>query len=602
MLANILRLREVRVDDVMVPRADIDAVEIDITLGDLLAEFRESGHSRMPVYRETLDDPVGMVHIKDLMGYVAARRRRHAGRDQEAPEAHPGDVDLDKVDLAQTLAETDLVRNIAVRAALDAGRRRCSPPCRRRRIQMALVIDEYGGTDGLVSLEDVVEIVVGDIEDEHDDDTGPMIVPDGDGSFLADARADLDEVAAAIGADLASGEEGEDVDTIGGLVFSLLGRIPVRGELIPVPGGFEFEILDADPRRIKRVRIHKQLPGAEPRRRPRRPRRACRRRLTAPGADLDLGGRVSCRFGTGIGRMQAIANAIIVLWGWRRVAVAVLAGAVSALALPPFDAFPVLWADAAGSGLADRRRDGAGRRRPRPRGCCRRPSSAGASASAISSPACGGSAPRFWSMPAGSPGCCRFAVLALPAGLALFWGFGAALARLFWPEGWPRILVFAVAMTLAEWLRGHVLTGFPVERPRLRADAVAADDAVGVARRPLGPDARGLRRLRRAGAPRRRRRTVPPRRPRLPRRGAVAPRRSMSASARSALAGAGDDTVAGVRLRIVQPAIDQDEKWQADNADAIFRRDLDLSRGADGNGPRRDHGPHLAGDGGALSC
>jgi CBS domain containing-hemolysin-like protein len=140
------------------------------------------------------------------------------------------------------------------------------------RMQMALVIDEYGGTDGLVSLEDVVEIIVGNIEDEHDDESGPLVVADGDG-FLADARAGLDEVATAIGANLGAGEEGDDVDTIGGLVFSLLGRIPVRGELIAVPGpdGFEIEILDADPRRIKRLRIYQRKDGAprpEPRRRP----------------------------------------------------------------------------------------------------------------------------------------------------------------------------------------------------------------------------------------------------------------------------------------------------------------------------------------------
>ncbi|MCB1486294.1 MAG: hypothetical protein KDJ88_02425, partial [Bauldia sp.] len=141
-----------------------------------------------------------------------------------------------------------------------------------QRIQMALVIDEYGGTDGLASLEDIVEMVVGDIEDEHDDEAQAMIVPDGDGVFLADARADLEDVEAAIGADLAPGEEGEDVDTIGGLVFSLLGRIPVRGELVSAPGGFEFEILDADPRRIKRLRIYRRRTGVarpEPRRRPR---------------------------------------------------------------------------------------------------------------------------------------------------------------------------------------------------------------------------------------------------------------------------------------------------------------------------------------------
>jgi CBS domain containing-hemolysin-like protein len=141
------------------------------------------------------------------------------------------------------------------------------------RMQMALVIDEYGGTDGVVSLEDVVEMVVGDIEDEYDEDTSAMIVPDGDGVFVADARADLDEVAAAVGADFAIGDESEDIDTVGGLVYSLIGRIPVRGELVTVPGGFEFEILDADPRRIKRLRIYRREAGA-PRPEPRRRQRA----------------------------------------------------------------------------------------------------------------------------------------------------------------------------------------------------------------------------------------------------------------------------------------------------------------------------------------
>jgi len=261
MLANILRLRDVRVDDIMVPRADIDAVEIGASLGDLLGLFEKSGHSRMPVYRETLDEPVGLVHIKDLMGFVARAATGAEG------------VDLSRVDLAKRLGDADLVRDILfvppsmpVAALLDT--------MQAARVQMALVIDEYGGTDGLVSLEDAVEMVVGDIEDEHDDEEGPMIAPDGEGAFLADARADLDEVSAAVGADFAPGEEGEDVDTIGGLVISLLGRVPVRGELVAVPGGFEAEILDADPRRIKRLRLYRRPESqrADQRRRPRPPR------------------------------------------------------------------------------------------------------------------------------------------------------------------------------------------------------------------------------------------------------------------------------------------------------------------------------------------
>lgn len=287
MIANILRLREVRVDDVMVPRADIEAVEIGISLAGLLAAFQESGHSRMPVHRETLDDPVGLVHIKDLMRHVAQTAavapepvedsapggdngHGNGNGNGNGRNGHPPAVfDLPRVDLTQSLADVDLVRNILfVPPSMPVTALLAS--MQGTRMQMALVIDEYGGTDGLVSLEDIIEMVVGDIEDEHDDEARAMIVPDGDGIFLADARADLDDVAAAIGAELAPGEDSEDVDTVGGLVFSLLGRIPVRGELVSAPGGFEFEILDADPRRIKRLRIYRRRTGAarpEPRRR-----------------------------------------------------------------------------------------------------------------------------------------------------------------------------------------------------------------------------------------------------------------------------------------------------------------------------------------------
>ena len=166
-------------------------------------------------------------------------------------------VDLKRVDLQQKLSATKLLRNIlfvppsmpvtALLASMQA-----------TRMQMALVIDEYGGTDGLVSLEDIVEMVVGEIEDEHDGEERPMIQPDGEGIFLADARADLADVSAALGIDFARAEESEEVDTVGGLVVSHLGRVPVRGELVAVPEGVEFEILDADPRRIKRLRIHKK--------------------------------------------------------------------------------------------------------------------------------------------------------------------------------------------------------------------------------------------------------------------------------------------------------------------------------------------------------
>jgi CBS domain containing-hemolysin-like protein len=272
MIANILRLREERVHDVMVPRADIEAVEIGITLGELLARFQASGHSRMPVFRDSLDDPVGLVHIKDLMGHFAAAAALPAeggvgegvGEGRARP---PAGFDLYRVDLTRPLSDTALVRAILfvppsmpVAALLHN--------MQASRMQMALVIDEYGGTDGLVSIEDAVEMIVGDIDDEYDDDTGPMIVPDGKGGFLADARADLDEVTAALGVSLTGGETREDVDTLGGFLFNLVGRIPVRGELIATGGDWEFEILDADPRRIKRVRVARR-PPPEPKRRPR---------------------------------------------------------------------------------------------------------------------------------------------------------------------------------------------------------------------------------------------------------------------------------------------------------------------------------------------
>ncbi len=263
MLRNILRLREMRVEDVMVPRADIDAVEYAMPLGELLEAFRESGHSRMPVYRETLDDPIGMVHIKDLMAYVTVAAAV-APQEGGGPEA---DLDLTQVDLSRPLADLELVRPVLfVPPSMPATD--LLAKMQATRTQMALVIDEYGGTDGLASLEDVVETVVGDIEDEHDDVEGPMIVAAADGLFVADARAPLEEVAEAIGVSGLVGEYGEDVDTLGGLVFTLVGRVPVRGEIITFRDGLEFEVMDADPRRIKRLKIRRRAAAApEPRRR-----------------------------------------------------------------------------------------------------------------------------------------------------------------------------------------------------------------------------------------------------------------------------------------------------------------------------------------------
>jgi CBS domain containing-hemolysin-like protein len=246
LLQNILRLREVRVDDVMVPRADIQAVEVGTTLADVLSGFRASGHSRMPVYRETLDDPIGMVLIKDVTALIIS-----------TAAGEGGGYDLSRVDLSRPLSATDLVRPVLfVPPSMPATD--LMAKMQSARVQMALVIDEYGGTDGLVSLEDVVETVVGDIEDEHDvDDDDATIVAAGEGAWIADARVDLEAVQEAIGPDFDPGEMSEEVDTIGGLIFAVLGRIPVRGELVSPKAlpAFEFEVLDADTRRIRRLKI-----------------------------------------------------------------------------------------------------------------------------------------------------------------------------------------------------------------------------------------------------------------------------------------------------------------------------------------------------------
>lgn len=251
MLKNILRLRELRVEDVMVPRADIQAVDLSTALGDLLNIFERGAHSRMPVYLESLDDPRGMVHIRDVMGHVIRSSRQKKARGQNGGNGQS--LELANVDLDRTIGELEIMRPLLfvppsmlasdLMARMQAGR-----------TQMALVIDEYGGTDGLVSLEDIVEMVIGDIEDEHDEDE-PMIEKTGDGIFLVDARAEIEDVAEAIGDGFRAGEHGEEVDTIGGIIFSALGRVPARGEVVQAIPGFEFHVLDADPRRVKRVRI-----------------------------------------------------------------------------------------------------------------------------------------------------------------------------------------------------------------------------------------------------------------------------------------------------------------------------------------------------------
>ncbi|NJL50805.1 MAG: HlyC/CorC family transporter, partial [Blastochloris sp.] len=257
MLKNILGLRTLRVGDVAVPRADIVAVPKDIAIGELLKVFANAVHSRLVVYGETLDDPVGMVHIRDLVAFLTNRASATPhdgpGSDEPRPEQRSR-FGVSGLDSIEPLSETGLIRHILFvppsMPAIDL-----LVKMQATRVHLALVIDEYGGSDGLVSIEDMVEQVVGDIEDEHDDEIGPSITKQPDGSWIADARVGLDEVRDTFGEAFASIEGADDVDTLGGLLVTLAGRVPVRGEILPGPSGYEFEVLDADPRRVKRLRI-----------------------------------------------------------------------------------------------------------------------------------------------------------------------------------------------------------------------------------------------------------------------------------------------------------------------------------------------------------
>ncbi len=233
MIERVIAFDEKRVFDVMLPRADIEAVEINTSLQDLIQHFSDAGHSRMPVYRSDLDDPVGMVHIKDLIGTLA--EHDHA-LEKNADQKILSDIIRTVIYVPPSMRVVDLFLRMQV-----------------SRIHMALVIDEYGGTDGLVTIEDLIEEIVGEINDEHDEDDGPMISDHDGGGWDADARLDLEELETLTNASFIDTED--DVETLGGLVFALAGRVPLRGEIITHPAGYEFEVLEGDVRKIRKIRI-----------------------------------------------------------------------------------------------------------------------------------------------------------------------------------------------------------------------------------------------------------------------------------------------------------------------------------------------------------
>jgi magnesium and cobalt transporter len=229
MLANIVALGAKRVDDVMVPRGDIVGLEASLSLSEIVACYLEAPHSRLPVYSEQLDEILGVLHIKDLVKFW--------GRTGE-------------IDLASILRPPVIVP--PSKAVIDL-----LVEMRASRRHMAIVVDEYGGVDGLVTIEDLIEEVVGDIRDEHDNAEDPIFIENPDGTIDVDARFELDDFEKRVGCDLLADEEDEEIDTLGGFVFVALGRVPKRGEVIRHDCGLEFEIVDADPRRIWRLKVRR---------------------------------------------------------------------------------------------------------------------------------------------------------------------------------------------------------------------------------------------------------------------------------------------------------------------------------------------------------
>jgi len=234
LIGNILRVHDRNAADVMVPRGDIVALDVDQPFAEVVKCMVEQGHSRVPVYRETLDDVIGFVHVKDVLAPVADRRPARLER-----------LLRKALFVAPSVPILDLLVQM-----------------RQARTHIAMVVDEFGGIDGLVTIEDLIEEIVGEIEDEHDVAEGPTLVERADGSIIADARIPIEVLEEQQGMRLRPEGEEEAVDTLGGLVFTLAGRVPKRGEVIAHPDGIEFEVLDADPRRVKRLRV-RGLPVAD---------------------------------------------------------------------------------------------------------------------------------------------------------------------------------------------------------------------------------------------------------------------------------------------------------------------------------------------------
>ena len=234
LVRNALGFGELRVDDVMVPRADIRGVAVDSSLRDIVAAMQAARHSRLVVYRDHLDDVLGIVHLKDLVPFWG-----------DGTAFKLEDVMRPLLVVPPSMRVLDLLLEM-----------------RETRKRIAVVVDEFGGTDGLVTIEDLVEELVGELADEHDRAAQPKLMENSDGTIDADGRVYLEELEEKLGFPLLEGEDRDEADTLGGLIFTLVDRVPTRGETVSHPGGLDFEVLDADPRRIKRVRIHRRSTDA----------------------------------------------------------------------------------------------------------------------------------------------------------------------------------------------------------------------------------------------------------------------------------------------------------------------------------------------------
>jgi len=229
MLLNILKINDIRSSDIMIPRADIGAVEVNDSFEKVLEVFIKEAHSRVPVYDKNLDNIIGMVHIKDLVNFQNQKR---------SETNFLRDLKRDILEIPPSMPVLDLLLKMQM-----------------TRLHMGIVIDEYGCTDGLITIEDVIEEITGEIEDEHDEKNLPMLIKSSANTYEASARVSIDELQNVTNIEFIVSNENEDIDTLGGLIFAIAGRVPQRGEIIQHDSGTTFEIKDADPMKIKSVKV-----------------------------------------------------------------------------------------------------------------------------------------------------------------------------------------------------------------------------------------------------------------------------------------------------------------------------------------------------------